>query len=184
MIRGEKVVLRALEQTDLETLHRWMNDAEVVHFLGRRFPISALEEQRWLEREHDPTKELVLGIAVPEGRLIGSCGLHQINPCNHNAHVGIMIGEKEYWGQGYGTDALVTLCAFGFAEMNLHRVCLHVFDFNPRGIRCYEKVGFVQEGRMREAIYKHGAYQDILEMGLLREEFRAKWPQRWPGTGT
>jgi len=180
MIRGEKVVLRALEMTDLETLHRWINDEEVIHTMGMGFPKSLLEEQRWLERERDPLKDLGLGIQTCEGRLIGSCGLHRIDAINHNAHLGIMIGEKDCWSQGYGTDALVTFCLFGFSEMNLHRIALHVYDFNPRAIRCYEKVGFVQEGRMRQAAYKHGAYRDILVMGLLRDEFRTQWPERWP----
>lgn len=180
MIRGEKVILRALEATDLELLHRWVNDAEVTQHMGMGFPKSLLDEQRWLEREQDPARDLRLGIQTLEGQLIGSCGLHGVNAINRNANLGIMIGEKELWGQGFGTDALVTLCAFGFGDMNLHRISLSVFDFNPRGQRCYEKVGFVAEGRLREAIYKHGAYQDIVEMGLLREEFRAKWPQRWP----
>ncbi|MCE5241231.1 GNAT family N-acetyltransferase [bacterium] len=180
MVAGERITLRPLEQTDLETLWRWINDAEVVHTLGGRFPRSLLEEQRWLERERDNTKELQFGIQIAEGQLIGSCGLHRIDPVSHNASLGIMIGEKEYWGQGYGTDAMLTLCAFGFGQMNLHRIGLHVFAFNPRGIACYEKVGFVHEGRLREAYYKHGAYQDLLEMGLLRDEFRVKWPERWP----
>ncbi len=183
MVRGERVVLRALEQTDLEVLHRWINDAEVIHALAMAFPKSLLDEQRWLEREQDPKRDLVLGIQTIEGELIGTCGLHRIDPINHNAALGIMIGDKARWSQGYGTDAMVTLCLFGFSEMNLHRLCLHVYDFNPRAVACYEKVGFVHEGRYREAAYKHGAYHDILEMGLLRDEFRAKWPQRWPTAG-
>jgi len=180
MIKGERVVLRALEQTDLELLHRWINDEEVIYALAMGFPKSLLDEQRWLEREQDPKKDLVLGIETTEGQLIGSCGLHRIDPINHNAALGIMIGEKGCWNQGYGTDALMTLCRFGFSEMNLHRICLHVYDFNPRAVACYEKVGFVPEGRFRQAAFKHGAYHDILAMGLLREEFRAKWPDRWP----
>lgn len=180
MIKGEKVMLRAIEQTDLEALHRWINDAEVIQYLGMRFPKSLLDERRWLEREQDPMKELAVGIQTLEGQLIGSCGLHRIDALNHCASLGVMIGEKEYWGQGYGTDALVTLCLFGFAEMNLHRISLHVYAFNQRAQRCYEKVGFVAEGRLREAVYKQGAYHDVLVMGVLREEFRARWPERWP----
>jgi RimJ/RimL family protein N-acetyltransferase len=180
MIRGEKINLRALEPGDAEALQRWMNDPEVNHTLGRRFPRSLADEQRWVGQERDPAKEMFLGIETLEGRLIGSCGLHSIDPVSRCAMLGISLGEKEYWSQGYGTDAMVTLCGFGFAQMNLHRIALCVYDFNPRGIRCYEKVGFVHEGRLREAFYRHGAYQDILEMGLLCDEFRARWPERWP----
>lgn len=180
MIKGDKVVLRALELQDADVLHRWVNDPDVVHHMGMRFPKSLHEEQRWLERDQDPTRELHLGIETPEGRLIGSCGLHRIDLINREAALGIMLGEKYCWGQGYGTDAMLTLCGFAFSEMNLHRICLYVFDFNPRAIACYLKVGFVEEGRLRESTYKHGRYVDVLVMGLLEEEFRTKWPQRWP----
>jgi len=75
MIRGEKVVLRALEADDLERLHRWMNDPEVIYWLGRRTPISLTEERRWLESERNPLKDLQLGIETLEGQFIGSCSL-------------------------------------------------------------------------------------------------------------
>ncbi|MEN6401563.1 MAG: GNAT family protein, partial [Armatimonadia bacterium] len=89
--------------------------------------------------------------------------------------------DKEYWNGGYGTDAMLTLCGFGFNQCNLHRIQLDVFAENARAIRCYEKVGFVHEGRRREAIFRHGRYQDLIVMGLLAEEYREKWPERWGG---
>lgn len=84
---------------------------------------------------------------------------------------GIVIGEKEYWNRGYGSDALRTLLRFAFEELNLHRVFLHVFDFNERAIRCYEKVGFRHEGRLRQARFTEGRYVDELVMAVLREEW-------------
>ncbi|MEN6302626.1 MAG: GNAT family protein [Armatimonadia bacterium] len=181
MIRGDKVALRALEETDLEALHQWMNDLEVTKYLGMRFPVSLSDERRWLETEHDPLKELHLAIETHEGKLIGSCGLVSINHLNGWAILGISIGDKEYWNGGYGTDAMLTLCGFGFNQCNLHRIQLDVFAENARAIRCYEKVGFVHEGRRREAIFRHGRYQDLIVMGLLAEEYREKWPERWGG---
>jgi RimJ/RimL family protein N-acetyltransferase len=121
---------------------------------------------------------LRLAIETLEGRHIGSCGLDMASEANRTAELGIMIGEKDCWGLGYGTDAIVTLCGLGFRQLNLHRVGLCVFPFNPRGQRCYEKCGFQVEGRQREAVFKHGQYHDIVLMGILREEFAAKFPER------
>ena len=90
--------------------------------------------------------------------------------------IGIVIGEKEYWNQGYGTEAIVTVLRFMFTEMNLHRVMLRVFDFNHRAQRCYEKCGFVLEGRLRQSFYHQGQYCDELVMGLLRDDYLKDHP--------
>ena len=90
---------------------------------------------------------------------------------NRHAELGVVIGEKAYWGQGYGSDAICTLLRFGFEEMNLHRIYLRVYEDNARGIRAYEKCGFCQEGRLREANFRQGRYHDELVMGILSHEF-------------
>jgi RimJ/RimL family protein N-acetyltransferase len=77
---------------------------------------------------------------------------------------------REHWNHGLGTDAVRTLCRFGFHEMNLRRVTLHVYANNPRGVRAYEKVGFVEEGRLRRDHFADGTYVDVVVMGLLAEE--------------
>lgn len=181
MIRGKRVVLRALEPGDAECCHRWMNDPEVTHNLAMRYPLSLPQEQAWVNCDRDPLKDLHLMIELTDGTPIGACGLGGAGNVERSASLGISIGEKEYWGQGYGTDAMLTLCGFGFDQMNLHRIWLHVYPFNPRGIRCYEKCGFQHEGRLREAHFRHGQYHDILVMGLLAGEFRERWPGGYPG---
>jgi RimJ/RimL family protein N-acetyltransferase len=84
-----------------------------------------------------------------------------------------MIGEKEYWSKGYGTDAIRTLMRFAFERMNLNRVELSTFDFNERAQACYRKCGFVEEGRRREDRYIDGEYHDLIVMGILRYEWEA-----------
>ena len=84
-----------------------------------------------------------------------------------------MIGEKECWGRGYGTDALRTLVRFGFEEMNLNRIALDVYDFNERAIASYLKTGFAEEGRRRKDIYRDGRYVDVVMMSVLRAEWEA-----------
>lgn len=171
-------MLRALEPSDAESLCQWMNDPEVTRYLCMRFPMTLAQEEGWVTRERDPQKDLVLGITALDGRLIGSCGLSRPNTVDAGASLGISIGDAEYRGKGYGTDAMVTLCGFGFAQMNLHRIELHVFQDNAAAVRCYEKVGFQHVGQLREAIFKHGRYHNVLVMDILEDEFREKWPGR------
>jgi RimJ/RimL family protein N-acetyltransferase len=177
MIKGEKVRLRAIEREDIPRFVQWLNDRELVRHLLRYMPLSKAEEERWFERQLEDESSRVFAIETREGVHIGNIGLDKTDWKNGHAELGLFIGEKEYWGQGYGSDAIMALLDFAFNEMNLHRVYLHVLAFNQRAIRCYEKCGFVLEGTERESIFREGRYHDQLLMGLLREEFnsRAKW---------
>lgn len=174
MFDGTLVKLRLREPTDAETLVPWLNDAEVKRHLGGRYPWSLAAEQAYLrDQTSSPVAfgDLGLLIETKEGRPIGTIGLHGMTPENREATLGIMIGEKDCWSQGYGTDAIITLLRFAFAEINLHRVQLEVFADNTRAIACYRKCGFVEEVRMRRDRYRLGAWIDALVMGVLRTEF-------------
>jgi RimJ/RimL family protein N-acetyltransferase len=179
MIRGEKTILRSLESTDVELLHGWMNDPEVTRWLGRRLPMSLSEVRQWVEEPVDRSRDFRLGITDLEGKLVGWCDLSRWDSLQDNAALTIAIGDKSCWGGGYGTDATLTLCGYGFAQLNLHRIGLFVFAPHAAAIHIYEKCGFRHEGRMIESGFRHGARHDLLMMGLLREEFKAKWPERW-----
>lgn len=133
------------------------------------------DEERWL-REQSPgnfERGTWLAIETKDGAHIGNIGLHPANPEGRNASLGIIIGEKACWSNGYGTDAIVTLLRFAFGEMNLHRVWLTVLDAHKAGIACYRKCGFREEARLRQDVYRHGRYYDFVVMGVLREEFEA-----------
>jgi RimJ/RimL family protein N-acetyltransferase len=181
MPTGKLVRLRAREMTDLENSIRWINDPEVTCFLGgqARYPWSRAEEEDWLRGAVLQTKppEVSLSIeTLADSRHIGGIGLHKVGAEDRKAELGIMIGEKDCWSRGYGTDAILTLLRFAFDEMNLNRVDLTVHDDNARAIACYRKCGFVEEGRLRQDRYKAGAYHDTLIMGILADEFRALHP--------
>lgn len=133
--------------------------------------MSRAEEEGWFEALLQDDSRRIFAIETEEGSHIGNIGLGDVDWRNRKAALGIAIAEKEYWGRGYGTDAVMTLLDFAFNEMNLHRVHLSVFEFNRRAIRCYEKCGFRHEGREREAFFRDGRYHDSLLMGILREEF-------------
>ncbi len=176
MILGNRIRLRPFERDDLTRSVVWINDPDVRDGIAMYLPMSLEDEVKWYETMIQADKhERVFAIDArkDEGwRHIGSMGFHHIDWRSGQAEFGIMIGEKEYWSQGYGTDAVKTLVRFGFDELNLKRVWLRVFDFNKRAVRCYEKAGFVLEGRLRQHHYHAGQYCDELIMGLLREEWR------------
>jgi len=171
MILGERTRLRAIEREDVPTFVRWFNDPDVRRFLDMYLPMSKAEEEQWFEAYLKNDSSRFFGIETGEGVFIGNVGLHGIDWKNRSAVLGIVIAEKEYWGQGYGSDAVNTLLGFAFNEMNLHRIHLSVFDFNERAIHCYEKCGFRREGRAREALFREGRYHDAIHMAILRREF-------------
>ena len=106
--------------------------------------------------------------------LIRNCGIHQVNWKDRLGVCGIMIGEKNYWGKGYGTEAIELLMEYAFKTLNLNRIELMVYDFNQRAIHCYEKLGFIREGLKRQAVFINGGYHDILIMAILQQEWNEK----------
>ncbi|MGC8874793.1 MAG: GNAT family N-acetyltransferase [Chloroflexia bacterium] len=173
MLIGERVRLRAIEREDLPRCVAWLNDPEVVRYLTLYLPLSREDEERWFEGYLQDPRRKVLAIEAETGEHIGNIGLEEIDWKNRCAELGIFIGEKDRWGQGYGTDAVRTLLRFAFEELNLNRVQLHVFAFNERARRCYIRCGFVEEGRQRQAHYTEGRYHDVILMSILRAEWDA-----------
>jgi len=175
---GNRIRLRAAEKTDIDTFCRWVNDPEVTENLMLAYPMSRVEEERWYEHmlEQPPSEHVfVIEIKAPESpevwQAIGTCQVMSIDWRNRSAEVGIMIGEKAYWNQGYGTETMQILLQHGFNTLNLHRIWLQVYAKNPRGIRTYEKAGFTHEGTFRQAHYQHGEYFDVHLMSVLRNEW-------------
>jgi RimJ/RimL family protein N-acetyltransferase len=177
MLTGKLTRLRPLDVADLDRYLEWINDPEVVQFLGGTLPlVSRLAETDWLERtarKDVAYGDVTLAIETLEGRHIGSIALHNPKQRDRHCSLGIMIGDKEYWSRGYGTDAIRTLLRLAFDEMNLNRVWLTVDEDNARGIACYRKCGFIEEARLRQDRYCAGRYHDTLIMGVLASEFRA-----------
>jgi RimJ/RimL family protein N-acetyltransferase len=175
MLEGKIVNLRPMEPEDLARDFTWINDREVTRFLAARYPISKAAEERWLSElpPNDFSHGLRMAIETKDGTHIGNLDLHQLSAEDSKAGLGIMIGDKAYWSNGYGSDAIITLLRFAFDEMNLNRVWLHVYDFNDRAVACYQKCGFQIEGRLRQHNYAEGRYFDSIVMGCLRDEFRA-----------
>jgi RimJ/RimL family protein N-acetyltransferase len=109
--------------------------------------------------------------SVADDRLIGQIALPGFDWAARNTWLGIGLVEREYWGKGFGMDATNVILGFAFRELNLHRVNLNGFEYNPRAIHCYEKVGFTHEGQMRNCLNRDGRRWDLVYMGILRSEW-------------
>ncbi len=176
ILQTTRLFLREVRASDVtDHYYRWLNDPEVTQYLEVRYtPQSRENIARFVANMDGKRDEMLFAIClVEDGRHIGNTGLHRATPENRTADLGIMIGEKDCWGQGYGTDAVRTLLRFGFEEMNLNRVALTVYDFNERAIASYRKCGFIEEGRLRQGVYQRGRYIDVLLMSVLRSEWEA-----------
>ncbi|MDY6012691.1 GNAT family protein [Clostridium sp.] len=175
MYIGTKVLLRAYKEEDIEKILSFVNDFEVKKLLDSNtpFPISKWEEEVWIKKNRG-IDSLTYDFAIEEistGNIIGGCSINSVNVKNRNCTIGIMIGDKNYWGKGYGYDALSILIKFIFEECNIEKIKLSVFSLNPRAIACYKKLGFKEEGRLKREIYREGKYHDEILMALFREEY-------------
>lgn len=173
MIYGKRVRLRAIEREDIKAFHQYVNDPEVTRGLSIYLPMSLADEEAWLNAQR-PQDEKPLAIEIRKGKnwkLIGNCGVFGIDFVNRGGELGIIIGEKSEWDKGYGAEAMTLLLRHGFETLNLHRIFLRVYADNVRAVRSYEKAGFMLEGRLRDAVYKHGRYDDVLIMSVLRSEW-------------
>ena len=177
MIVGKRIRLRGVERSDLPQFKEWLNDPEVLDGLSIYTPLSMTEEEQWLEKmSHVEHAERPLSMEMKQGRswrLIGNVGFFNLEWNNRCSEFGIFIGDKSVWNRGYGTEAVQLLLRHGFETLNLNRIYLRVYSTNPPAKRSYEKAGFVLEGTLREAVYRHGKYADVHVMSVLRPEWDA-----------
>ena len=174
MYEGKLVRLRAFDNSDLMKFLAYSNDYEVMRGASGAilYPSTVDDAARAMNQNTSYTSgEYQFAIETREKyEFIGQCGFTKVNWKNRLGEIGILIGEKEYRGKGFGTDAIRTLCRFGFNEMNLHKIKALVFDFNLAALRCYENCGFHAEGVLKQEIFRDGAYHDVHCMALFREE--------------
>ncbi|MGD9675232.1 MAG: GNAT family N-acetyltransferase [Candidatus Bipolaricaulia bacterium] len=171
---GERLYLRPLDEADLDRCMKWINDPELLPFLMRRTPMGRSAEREWLLQQGRSETSFSVAIVLKDGdRHIGNAGLHGVHPFNRSAEFGILIGEANGRERGYGSEAARLLIGHGFRELGLHRIQLHVYAFNERARRAYEKVGFRVEGTKREAYYRNGQFHDVIVMSILASEWEA-----------
>ena len=174
MFQGDRVLLRATRREDMQIQWQSENDLELT-FLDGGTPRPATLEWVYAHfdegvRNHDPNS---VSFAIEaDSRYIGHCGLHNIDAVNRTCELGIEIGNKDYWGKGYGREAIRLLLTYAFEHRNLNRVSLQTHSENERAIRAYRACGFVEEGRFRQQLWLAGHFVDGIAMGILRDEFK------------
>lgn len=172
---GEKCYLSPCAPEDAAAWAGWFNDLEVALPLGdEAYTPFSLPKSEELVAGVIRDQDHVFGIVdLGTDALIGRCMLFDLDWVNRTAMLGIFIGEKACWGQGYGQEAVRLLLDYGFNLLNLNSVMLGAFAFNQRAIHCYERVGFKAIGRRRQARVIAGVKHDVLLMDILAEEFEA-----------
>lgn len=174
MIISSKTIIRPIEKNELPLIKKWYNDDEIMHWgsgarPGLEYSLDFLEDI-WYEEIHSDNNTRMM-IETKDGESIGIIGFRDKNSQERRCKLIILIGEREYWNKGYGTDAIKGFLEYLFNRWNLNRVELDTWEGNERAIRCYQKCGFQIEGRLRKARFVNGHYHDEILMGILQEEF-------------
>jgi RimJ/RimL family protein N-acetyltransferase len=171
------VKLRAVERSDLAFTRACRNDPLIhVPALGRRFPITSAGEEAWFDslgRGSPPEEVTMIVAAVDDGRPLGMVMLRAIDWVNRNAMFGLWVSPDAH-GRGIGSASCEQMLAIGFDQLDLHKIALDVLTSNERALSIYRRVGFTEEGRLREQVFVDGEYVDVLRMALTKATWAAR----------
>jgi RimJ/RimL family protein N-acetyltransferase len=173
VVPGERIFLSQVRREDLPLFARWFSDLELTTYLGLPgMSFMPEHEQEWYDSVVKDRANKIFAIVVREGqRVIGSIGLQPVDTRRGVTELGIAIGDKTAWGQGYGSEAVRLICDYGFTFLELHTIYLWHVAFNERGHHAYLKAGFKQAGRIRSADLFNGQRYDRILMDITREDF-------------
>jgi RimJ/RimL family protein N-acetyltransferase len=176
-VETERLILKPHRMSNLRLLHRWENDPELLYYNDDqpedRSPQGMHTTRKFLERimEQRPGETLHYAIHLkPTDRFIGN-GMVAMRAHHRTARLGITIGDREQWGQGYAREALEAVLRFCFETLDLNRLGVEIYAFNERSIRLFEGLGFRKEGVVRQNVWKRGAFADEFVYGLLQAEW-------------
>ncbi|MDP3396773.1 MAG: GNAT family protein [Methanoregula sp.] len=176
-LKGDSIVLRPLHPDDTTGPYlNWFNDEEVCRGNSHHvFPFTEAVASEYISYSHRSKDDLILAIdKKTNNQHIGNIALQRIHPVYRSAELSIIIGEKSAWGKGYGLEAVRLMCDHAFRTLNLHRVACGTFGSNEGMIHLALSIGMKEEGRRKEAVFKDGQYIDVIEFGILRDEYLKK----------
>jgi RimJ/RimL family protein N-acetyltransferase len=169
MVFADEVIrLRAIEAQDLETLRTWINDPQTARHLAISWPVSMRDQQEWFERLRKDSDRRKLGIELRQGDLIGLLSFMNMDHQNRSVEIGITIGNSEHRGKGLASRALNLAEQVLFSEFNFHRIWAEIVETNEPCLRLFKKVGFEQEGLLRESVYWDGRMIGKVVVSKLR----------------
>jgi RimJ/RimL family protein N-acetyltransferase len=169
-----QVVLRSLAESDVDAIMTWVNDPEIVGNLAAfsGSPMTRDDELAWIRKTLASTDRVWSILAGDDGRYLGQIGIHQIHARSRVGRLGCVIASRDEMGKGHGSAAIRAVLERGFGELGLHKLWLMVFRKNERGRRLYGRIGFVEEGVLREEYFHEGAWHDMVRMSMLAHEWR------------
>lgn len=171
MLRGDKVILDAIDPEDIEWMRKQRNNQELRKYFREWKDISKDQQEAWYKSRGNNTdpKHVYFKIVSNDKELVGCCGLHYVDWRLRSAEFGIFVGQ-ETRGKGYGSEAIFLMFDYGFREMNLHKVWCEVYS-NNKAIGIYKKMGFKEEGILRDNYFCNGKYGDSIVMSILEDEW-------------
>jgi RimJ/RimL family protein N-acetyltransferase len=174
-IKGKTVTLRAIDEEDLPTLHRWGNDPDLWAMLGGwRFPASFRQTHAWFESLAGDQLNQRFAIDVPDAGLVGTANLVEIDWKNNHAFHGMMIGDPSMRGRGIGVDVIMAMMRYAFDELHLARLDGSMIEYNEASVAVYcGKCAWKVEGRQRNWYFRGGRYWDRVMVGVTREDYSA-----------
>lgn len=170
---GKTTYLRPVELSDTELIQKWHNDPKIRERarIGE-LPVTYTKEENDIRVAKDSREEIYFIIMEKStDNPVGFIRLNLIDPVSRNMWLRFIIGNTSAWGKNLAYDALNQVLRWLFSEQNIHRVTLETYETNQRAIRFFTKLGFKQEGTIREAVYSDGKYSDIISLGILAGEF-------------
>jgi RimJ/RimL family protein N-acetyltransferase len=174
---GKKIRLRAIEPEDHTFFYEWNQETETARNIDWLwFPTSRASQQEWASKESlkkGANDEYFFVIETLQGVPVGSINTNTVNRIDGTFRYGIGIIEQER-GKGYAKEAVKILLDYYFNELRYHKVNVTMYAFNKNSIRLHEQLGFVEEGRLRQAKYTRGQYWDVLIYGMLSVEYNEK----------
>jgi RimJ/RimL family protein N-acetyltransferase len=173
---GKKTYLRPVELADTKLIQKWHNDPKIRKMarLGE-LPVTYTKEEGDIRVAKDSKEEIYLIVVKKStNKPIGFVRLNFIDTVSRNMWLRFVVGDPKVWGKNFAHDALNHVLGWLFSELNIHRVTLETYATNTRAIRFFQKLGFKQEGVVRDAVYFDGKYYDIISLGILASEFKKK----------
>ncbi|WP_400162054.1 GNAT family N-acetyltransferase [Brevibacillus sp. TJ4] len=185
-VEGEHIRLRYARLDDVEAYAAFLQDEEMNRLTGSQTEFSRKDIEEWLRKisiVNSGERVDYMIVEKSSGMLVGEVVLNEMDTVNRSANIRIGIQGSTFRGKGYGTEAMLLMLRVGFVSLNLHRIHLGVYTFNPRAIHVYEKIGFKREGVQRDVLFANGTFHDMVMMSMLENEFYERYGKEEPAWG-
>jgi RimJ/RimL family protein N-acetyltransferase len=172
LLRSERLFLGLVERKDLPQRVVWINDPEIQKTLNYDYPTSLARTEKWFDKVvMDPSRRDFSIFALETSECIGFCSLYNIDWLAKKAELSNVIGNRSYWGKGYGSESYRLLVNYGFLELGLNKIYGYQLVHNHAAHRAVEKLGWSRDGLLRQDLYSHGKVSDRYVVSILREEW-------------